>query len=276
MFTLAPACGRWRDQPPPPGGGRDPIQSSSFFHLCLAGQRGKSATTIGFTYRGLVSGKTVSRTIHAEEAAVGEVHDAEGLVQLPSVDLARLQPAAGERRPGCEGGGGGVELRSLLRVGIRHDPREGGNSKALRHLPRHQHQGRRAVGDGRGVARRDRAALFEGGAEGPEGCQVHRLECLVSLDPAARPPALHAHRHDLPREGALGLGPRRARVALERVGVLVLPRDPHLPRARLCDAAHVGAARGAPKAVEKHSVQQGLVPHPHPRPRAPGEVEGDV
>jgi hypothetical protein len=67
---------------------------------------------------------------------------------------------------------------------------------------RHQHQRRRAVGNRRGIGRRHRAALAEGGLEVRDLVGARRAGLLVGLDDGLALAGFQRDRRDLGGEGA--------------------------------------------------------------------------
>jgi hypothetical protein len=170
------------------------------------------------------------------------------LVDLKVLDVlhahARVRDGLGQRRRRRGG-----EPRGVL-LGVA-EAAHGGEHLAAVLLgggARHEHEGRRAVGDGRRVGGGDGAALLEGGAAlggglGRGGRLVVHAHHHVALAPLDR------DGHHLAVEAARLVRRARARVRRVRVLVLHLLRDLVRVRAQLGVPAHVAVAVRVPQPV---------------------------
>ncbi len=122
-----------------------------------------------------------------------------------------------------------------------------------------------AVGDPRRVAGGRRAVGVEDGLQRGE-----LLECRVPPDALVGADAVDGDDLLLEATGVLGRG--GALVRAQRPGVLVLPRDPELPRDRGGLLHHVEAVEGRGEAVEDHVVEHLAVAELVPEARLRQEV----
>src|SRR3954447_650323 len=156
-----------------------------------------------------------------DELVGGHRHHRERLVDLPQVDVLRLQIGARQRLLDGVGRGDGELDRIARGVPEVADPGEHRAAFLLRPLGAHQDDGRGAVVDGGGVRRRYGAVLLEGGLERWDLVGLGELRSLVLADEGLVALPVHdLHRGDLGLERAFRLGLLRAAGGFHRELVL--------------------------------------------------------
>ncbi len=199
----------------------------------------------------------------AEVAHRDHRHAGERLVDLEQIDIVDAPARLFERlATGIDRRGGEACGRVRVRR-VRHDPRDGLEAQSVGDTLPGQHQGRRTVGDRRGIGGGDRAVLGERGfqARNLRGIALERLLVLVDRLGALAPGNLD--RNDLAVEAARALRLLCAGQRGDGVIVLVLAGELIFARRFLGKAAHRTARLiRILQAVEEHVVHHPVMADP--------------
>mmetsp|Transcript_35982 Transcript_35982/g.80928 ORF Transcript_35982/g.80928 Transcript_35982/m.80928 type:complete len:213 (+) Transcript_35982:308-946(+) len=200
-----------------------------------------------------------SRGVEIQELHVGQCHHAESFVDLVKIAVAQLKTGLLQRQRHGQGRRGCKVHRGLFGVCEAPDSGQGLEPELRRPLVRHDHHGRRAVVDRRGVASRHRAALsHEGGPELGDfrffnGARFfvegHYNRCVFA------PNASDLDRHHFQVENTLGLSFLRPRIRFETIRILIRAAYCVIACALFGAHAHVLVPVGIPEPVVNDAVQ---------------------